>query len=64
MSATQKKTRRLSRKVRNAKMSKKILKQIRDLSSNQNTEKMDSSNVCNDNVSVKDTVERGTHSRC
>ena len=37
-------------------MSKKILKQIRDLSSDQNTEKTDSSNVCNDNVSVKDTV--------
>ena len=37
-------------------MSKKILKQIRDLSSDQNLEKMDSSNVCNDNVCVKDTV--------
>ena len=50
------KPRRLSRKVRNAKMSKKILKQIRDLSSDQNTEKTDISNVCNDNVSVKDTI--------
>ena len=37
-------------------MSKKILKQIRDLSSDQITEKTDSSNVCNNNVSVKDTV--------
>ena len=34
-----KKPRRLSRKVRNAKMSKKILRQIKDLSSDQNTEK-------------------------
>ena len=37
-------------------MSKKILRQIRDLSSDQNTEKTDSSNVCNDNVTVKDSV--------
>ena len=37
-------------------MSKKILKQIRDLSSDQNMEKTDRSNVCNNNVSVKDTV--------
>ena len=51
-----KKPRRLSRKVRNAKMSKKILRQIKDLSSDQNTEKMDSSYVFNKNVSVKDTV--------
>ena len=50
------KPRRLSRKVRNAKMSKKILKQIRDLSSDQNTENTDSSYVFNDNVSVKDTI--------
>ena len=50
------KPRRLSEKERNAKMSKKILKQIRDLSSDQIMEKTDSSNVCNDNVSVKDTV--------
>ena len=50
------KPRRLFRKARNAKMSKKILKQIRDLSSDQITEKTDSSNVWNDNVSVKDTV--------
>ena len=37
-------------------MSKKILKQIRDLSSDQNMEKTDSFIVCNNNVSVKDTV--------
>ena len=51
-----KKPRKLSRKGRNAKMSKKILRQIKDLSSDQNTEKMDSSHVFNKNVSVKDTV--------
>ena len=51
-----KKPRRLSRKVRNAKMSKKILTQIKDLSSDQNTEKTDSSHVFNENVSVKDTI--------
>ena len=51
-----KKPRRLSRKVRNVKMPKKILRQIKDLSSDQNMEKMDSSHVFNENVSVKDTV--------
>ena len=51
-----KKPRRLSRKVKNAKMSKKILRQIKDLSSDQNTEKTDSSHVFNENVSVKDTI--------
>ena len=34
-----KKPRRLSRKVKNVKMSKKILRQIKDLSSDQNTKK-------------------------
>ena len=37
-------------------MSKKILRQIQNLSSDQNTEKMDSSHVFNENVSVKDTI--------
>ena len=51
-----KKPRRLSRKMRNAKMSKKVLRQIKDLSSDQNIEKTDSSHVFNKNVSVKDTI--------
>ena len=37
-------------------MDKKILRQIKDLSSDQNTEKTDSSHVFNENVSVKDMV--------
>ena len=37
-------------------MSKKLLREIQNLSSDQNTEKIDSSHVFNENVSVKDTV--------
>ena len=37
-------------------MSKKVLRQIKDLSSDQTMEKTDSSHVFNKNVSVKDTI--------
>ena len=51
-----KKAQRLTRKMRNAKLSKKRLSQIKDMSSDKNSKKTKSSHVFNESDNVKGTV--------